>query len=177
MTNIEEIENNWNQFESIISRFDSKNIKQMIEENAERLAVAPANARNTDPNAIGGGLIKDTLCILKTARMIDAATGKQCDPKTLYKIVVLHNLGSLGTPDKDLFLPQDSDWHLEKLGMVYKINPELVGQDRTDLTFQFLSNYGVKLNEEEFKAILALRTKEPTNHYGKVLLAAKILNK
>lgn len=177
MSNIEEIENNWKQFESIISRFDSNNIKTMIEENAERLAVAPANARNTDSNAVAGGLIKDTMEILKAARMIDAATGKLCDPRTLYKIVVLHNLGSLGTVEKDLFLPQDSDWHLEKLGMVYKINPSLVGLDRTDLTFQFLANYGVSLNEEEYNAILALRTKEPNNHYGKVLLAARILNK
>ena len=177
MSNIEEIENNWKQFSSIVSRLDSQNIKELIEENAERLAVAPANARNTDSNAIAGGLIKDTLQILKTARMIDAATGKQCDPRTLYKIVVLHNIGTLGTKSDDLFLPQDSDWHFEKLGMVYKINPKLVGQDRTDLTFQFLSNYGVKLIEEEYHAILSLRTKEPTNHYGRVLLAAKILNK
>lgn len=177
MSNIEEIESNWKQFESIISRFDSKNIKDLVEQNAERLAVAPANARNTDTNAYAGGLVKDTLQILKTARMIDAATGKQCDPRTLYKIVVLHNIGTLGTPDDDLFIPQDSDWHLEKLGMVYKINPKLVGQDRTDLTLQFLTYYGVKLTQEEFRAIVALRTKEPTNHYGKVLLASKILNK
>lgn len=176
MADIEEIENNWKQFESIIDRLDNPQIKIMLSELGERLAIAPANARNTDKGSETGGLIKNTLEILKLSRMIDAATGKQCNPKTLYKIVILHNIGTIGTVENDLYLPQDSNWHLEKLGMIYKVNPKLVGQDKIDLTFIMLANYGVKLELEEFQAILSLRTKDPTNHYGKILLAAKILN-
>ncbi len=176
MADIEEIKKNWEQFESIIDRLDSDDIKGMINDLGERIAISPANARNTDKGSEDGGLVKNTLEILKLSRMIDAATGKQCNPKTLYKIVILHNIGTIGTVENDLYLPQDSSWHLEKLGMVYKINPKLVGQDKIDLTFIMLANYGVKLELEEFQAILSLRTKEPTNHYGKVLLAAKILS-
>ena len=176
MADFEEIESNWKQFKSIIDRLEDENINNMMDYLGERLVTAPANARNTDKGSEAGGLIKNTLEILKLSRMIDAATGKKCNQKTLYKIVVLHNVGTLGTIESDLYLPQDSSWHLEKLGMVYKINPKLVGQDKTDLTFSMLANYGIKLELEEFQAILSLRTKEPTNHYGKVLLAAKILN-
>lgn len=177
MADFEEIENNWKQFKSITDRFEDENINNMIDNLGERLVTAPANARNTDKGCEAGGLIKNTLEILKLSRMIDAATGKECNQKTLYKIVVLHNIGTIGTVEKDLYLPQDSSWHLEKLGLVYKINPKLLDMDKTDLTFQLLSNYGITLTNEEYQAILSLRTKEPTNHYGKVLLAAKILNK
>ena len=124
MANIKEIKSNWEQFESIIDRLDSNDIKEMINNLGERLAIAPANARNTDKGSEDGGLIKNTLEILKLSRMIDAATGKQCDIKTLYKIVVLHDIGKVGTIDENLFLNQDSSWHLEKLGMLYKINPK-----------------------------------------------------
>jgi len=176
VADIEEIENNWKQFESIIGRLDNPQIKTMLSDLGERLAIAPANARNTDKGSEDGGLIKNTLEILKLSRMLDAATGKQCDPKTLYKIVVLHNIGRIGTIDDALYLYQDSSWHLEKLGMLYKINPELIGYDKTDLTFQLLAYYGIRLSRVEHEAIVSLRTKEPLNHYAKIMLAAKILN-
>ena len=39
--------------------------------------------------------------------------------KSLVKISLLHELGKLGDPENELYIPQDSDWHREKLGQNY----------------------------------------------------------
>ena len=63
-----------------------------------------------------------------------------------------------------MFLPQDSDWHFEKLGMIYKKNQEIYEYNSIQFTFQLLTNFGIKLSEEEYDAIQSVQINKPLNH-------------
>ena len=116
--------------------------------------------------------ILGTLAML---RKLDAVTGKQCDPKSLFKVALLHDLGRVGTTSEEYCLPQDSDWHYEKLGLHYKRNPDLYQYNPVQFTFQLLLQHGVTLSEEEFNAIQSVQLNKPLNHMGKLLLASRLL--
>ena len=101
-------------------------------------------------------------------------SGKQAEQKSLWKVALLHNIGTIGSTEEDMFLPQDSEWHIEKLGLLYKRNQSLKTTN-TERTLQFLSKYGVELSEEEFFAILSVDKEKPLNYLGRLLSAARIL--
>jgi hypothetical protein len=60
-------------------------------------------------------------------------------------------LGRIGTSSEEYCEPQDSDWHYEKLGLIYKRNQNLYKFHPIQFTLQLLTKYGVKLTEEEYK--------------------------
>lgn len=175
MADFENIKENFEQFTSIISRFDDDNLSTLVAELEQRLATSPANAQKDEYGAEDGGLIDTTLKTLSMLRKLDVATGKQCDPKSLFKVALLHDLGRIGTMSEEYCLPQDSDWHYEKLGLIYKRNQNLYQYNPVQFTFQLLTQYGVKLTEEEYNAIQSISLNKPLNHMGKLLLAARLL--
>ena len=69
---------------------------------------------------------------------------------------------------------QDTEWHIEKLGHIYKKN-KFLKNSNTERTFQFLFKYGVTLTMEEFDAILSVDKESPLNYLGQLLCASRIL--
>jgi len=175
MSDFEKIKENFEQFVSIIKRFEDENLSTLVESLEQRIATSPANAQKDEYGCEDGGLIASMLETLTMIRKLDAATGKQCDPKSLYKVALLHDIGRIGTTSEEYCLPQDSDWHYEKLGLVYKRNQNLYQYNPVQFTFQLLTNYGVKLSEEEYNAIQSISLNKPLNHLGKLLLAARLI--
>ena len=131
-------------------------------------------AQKDEYGCFNGGLIQNTLDILQTMRKLDIVSGKLADQKSLYKVALLHSLGIMGSPEKDMFLPQDSDWHIEKLGLLYKRDQTLKNTN-IERTFQFLLFLGVKITPEEYDAILSVEKDVPLNYLGRLLCASRIL--
>lgn len=175
MADLETVEVNFKQYVDVISRFEDDNLNELIEQIGTRLATSPANAQKDEYGAEDGGLIASTMEILTMMRKLDVATGKECDPKTLFKVALLHDIGRVGTTSEDFCQVQDSDWHYEKLGLVYKRNQNLYRYNPVQFTFQLLSSFGVRLTEEEYNAIQSVQLNKPLNHLGKLLLAARLL--
>ncbi len=175
MSDFEKIKENYQTYIDIIERFEDSNLNALFEQLGERVAVAPANAQKDEYGCKNGGLVELSLEVLSMMRKLNAATGKQCEPKSLFKVALLHDLGRIGTVSNELFLQQDSDWHYEKLGMHFKKNQELYEYAPTQFTFQILSNFGVKLTEEEYSAIQSVQIGKPLNHLGRILMAARTM--
>ena len=77
------------------------------------------------------------------------------DPKSLARIALIHELGRLGDPEegKDLFVPETSDWHREKLGRHYKYSENCPKMSVAHRTLFYLAKYGFSVTREEWVSI------------------------
>ena len=175
MKNFENIKKNIEKYSSLLGRFNDKNIDEMVEQLAERLATSPASFRKEDLGCSEGGFLETTFETLRTMKKIQSVIDVDAPSGSLYKVALLHDLGKIGSSSQEFNLPQDSDWHREKLGHIYKKNQDLQDFHPVQLTFQILSSFGIKLTEDEYNAILSIKFNRPLNDLGKLLLAAKLL--
>jgi hypothetical protein len=67
---------------------------------------------------------------------------------------LFHDIGKVGMPGKPYYLPNDNKWEIEKRGMTYKVNPEIVTMNLAVRSLHLISNR-VQLTEEEAQAIVA----------------------
>ena len=119
--------------ENLIKQYEKycEVLKKVISEDAvtslteaigERLVVCPRGTTLDDGGA-PGALVDFSLKVATTAKAMSKHFG---DTKSLVKVSLLHELGKLGDLEegKDLFVPQESEWHQEKLGQMFKYMPE-----------------------------------------------------
>jgi hypothetical protein len=64
-----------------------------------------------------------------------------------------HDLGKLGTNDQPFYLPNDSQWHIEKQGALYKYNSKMTYMKVADRSLFCLQQAGIPITENEFIAI------------------------
>ena len=132
--NMELIKKNWNTYKTILSRLEDENISTLLEELGERICLAPANSNNKQYGCYPGGIVVTSTKLAKAMQALNEFHGTPVDIKSIYKVGLLHDIGRLGTIESDWLLPQDSDWHREKLGNEFKINfdlPKLTHLQRT----------------------------------------------
>jgi hypothetical protein len=67
---------------------------------------------------------------------------------------LFHDLGKIGLPGKPYYLPNDNKWEVEKRGITYRINPDLVTMNIAVRSLYLISKF-VPLTEEEAQAIVA----------------------
>lgn len=148
------IESNWQRLEKWCSELGDRQgpVGDMLAHMGERAAVAPASSRLEFHNAFPGGLVDHSLRVL--ARTIDlAAALKVRVPKeSLIISAIFHDWGKVGTLDKDYYVYQDSDWH-RKRGQIYTVD-ESIRMPNAQLGLFVMSQFGVKLTEDEYLAVL-----------------------
>ena len=176
MSEFEKIENNWNIYSKLLNRLRDDNIDKMLEIIGERLILAPANPRKHQYGCEPGGLISSSLSLVSTLKSLNEYYNKEYDIKSLYKVALLHDLGRLGTSTKDWLIPQESEWHQEKLGEFYRYNDELPRMTPTQRTLMMLLEFGVALSQDEFLAISSIDSDQPLNKLGALLDHAKNMN-
>ena len=122
--NTDVIKKNWNTYKTILNRLEDKNIDNLLEELGQRLSLAPANHNNKMYGCYPGGIIVTSTKLAKAMQALNDFHGEPVNIKSVYKVGLLHDIGRLGTLSDDWLLPQDSDWHREKLGNEFKMNME-----------------------------------------------------
>lgn len=149
------IEKNWNKYESLCKRFDDAGLNLLLEELGERLATCPFSVKTDLPGCYPGGLIDMTLKITASMRKVNDSLDESVRLSTasILKVGLLHDLGKVGDNSADHFLDQDSDWHREKLGQLYKYNDDLPKMTYAHRTLYLLQSYGVKLDRDEWEAV------------------------
>lgn len=131
----------------------------MYDAYGNELLTAPASGKNHYHNAFPGGYLDHVLRVVDT-------TLKMC---SLYKTMggninftreeaifsaLHHDLGKLGSPERGpYYLDQDSDWHRDKRGEIYKHNDRLPYMNVPDRALMVLQSYGIKLTETEWLSI------------------------
>ena len=103
--------------------------------------------------AFPGGLIQHSLDVAGTMRKILQAHQFELPVESILKVGLLHDIGKIGDLDNDLFIDQDSEWHREKLGQMYKYNENLQKMSVSHRTLFLLQHFNVSLTNDEWISI------------------------
>ena len=98
-------------------------------------------------------MIEHALAVTACMRTINKSHGLSVPVSSILKVGLLHDLGKVGGLKEDLFVEQDSEWHREKLGQMYKYNENLEKMSTSHRTLFLLQHFGVCLTQDEWVAI------------------------
>jgi hypothetical protein len=152
-TDYEQIKSNWEMYEKLCSRLSDHNMTEMLDTLGNRIAMCPASSKEDQYEARPGGLVSHSLKVTSNMRSLNDAMSLGVPIASILKVGLLHDLGKVGDLDQDLFVDQDSDWHREKLGQVYKFNEDLNKMSTSHRTLYLLQHFGVQLTKEEWLAV------------------------
>ena len=150
---VEKIESNWETFNKLCRRLSDHNLNKLLDDLGERLVMCPASAKLDQYCAYPGGLIEHSIAVAGTLRTISDSHNLNLSVASILKVSLLHDLGKIGDENSDLFVEQDSSWHREKLGQMYKYNENLSRMSVSHRTLWLLQNFGVSLTSDEWLAI------------------------
>ena len=159
----EELVENYEKFRKLINqtftgeRLDALN--KMYDHFEERMIYTPASSVEHFHNAFPGGYVDHVLRVTRNAlKVYDLYTelGMGMNDYTRENLIFTalhHDLGKLGTPLEDLYIKNDSDWHVKNQGKIYKYNPNIHWMSLNDRTFYNLNYFGIRCTEEEWIGI------------------------
>ena len=150
---MENIESNWKTFEKLIKKIPSEGVDNLLSSMDSRMVMCPASPRADMYSPYPGGLVKHCLDVTATMRRINDALDYGLDTMSIIKVGLLHDLGKVGDVENDYFVEQDSDWHREKLGQLYKYNEKLNKMSVSHRTLFLLQHFGIELSQDEWLAI------------------------
>lgn len=151
----EQIAENFEKYRSFMEKLGERaeSALTLVDSLGERLALCPASSRKDYHHAIPGGLVDHSLRVLSNALKLVKAFGWDVPKDSLILGCLLHDIGKVGDHERDYYVPQDSDWHREKIGEMYKHNKELQYMTVPDRGVWLCQHYGLKLTQPEFLAI------------------------
>jgi hypothetical protein len=123
------------------------------------LATAPASPKASFHNCFPGGYVDHVIRVVEAALVLDKVWDRfnQVKNYTTEELVfsaINHDLGKLGLDATEPFyIPNDSQWHIDKQGAHYKINPKLTHMRISDRSLYYLQLHGISVTENEFLAI------------------------
>ncbi len=169
MLNEKQIQDNWEKFMSIIDELGTSNkasdnrwdkLYTFYDKYADKVALTPASSKLVFHSAFPGGYIDHILRVLQsTVDMMKLwkKNGAEIDftQEELIMSVLSHDLGKIGNlqEDKEYYVDNDSQWHIEKRGEIYKFNDKLGFMKIQDRSLYILQQLGVELTENEYLAI------------------------
>tara|TARA_Y100000310_G_C20364162_1_gene660387 strand:+ start:155 stop:718 length:564 start_codon:yes stop_codon:yes gene_type:complete len=152
MKNSEQLVSQFEKYTTVLKKvLDPDTVDSLISDLGERLLMCPRGLTE-ESGGVPGGLLEFALEVASTVKKMGETRG---NTKSLVKVALLHELGKVGSLDEgsDLYLIQDSDWHRDKLGHVYKYNDKCEKMNVAHRTLWLLSQYDVKLTKDEWTAI------------------------
>lgn len=157
----EQIVENWDNFRKFASKVTSRSVElnAMLDHFEKRASLAPASGKKDYHAAYPGGLVDHSLRVLFCAKKLltvykAASEDVAINDESLILAALFHDWGKVGDLNEDLYVPQESDWHREKLGEMYTINKKLTYMPNQHRTLWHFQHFGIKLSEDEFLAIL-----------------------
>jgi hypothetical protein len=144
-------------FKDNTERLDALN--KMYDHFEERMVFTPASSTDYFHNAFPGGYIDHVMrvvdnCIIVYKSYVTMGFDmSKISKETLLFSAMHHDLGKLGSVDEDLYILNDSDWHVKNQGKIYKTNPNINFMDLNTRTFYLLNYFGIKCSEDEWLGI------------------------
>lgn len=151
----EDIAANFDKYRSFMEKLGdrSESALALVDHLGERLALCPASSRKEYHNAFPGGLVEHSLRVLTNALKLCKTFGWVLQKESLIIGALLHDLGKVGDHEQDYYIPQDSDWHRDKLGEMYKHNKAMQYMTVPDRGVWLCQHFGLRLTQAEFLAI------------------------
>jgi hypothetical protein len=155
---VDQIQSNWKLFEKFCKRLSDSGLNSLLDVMGDRICMAPASMRSSTPGAYPGGLIEQALQITSTMRTLYDSVYRESEAceltvSSILKVGLLHDLGRVGDLENDFLVLQDSDWHREKLGQMYKYNEDADKMSVSHRTLYLLQHFGIILSKDEWLAI------------------------
>ena len=153
----DEIKSNWDTFDRLCRKsFENDQtelIGSLLDTLGERILACPLSTKLEQGGAYPGGLVEHALKVTSRMRKLAAAHETTQEVKSILRVGLLHELGKIGDLDEDLFIDQDSSWHREKIGQMYKYNENLPKMAVPHLSLYLLQHFAVQLTRDEWVAI------------------------
>jgi len=108
------------------------------------------------------GLLIHSVGVTYNALKIKDLVAPDITDESVIVAALFHDVGKLGLPGRPYYLPNDNRWEIEKRGIAYKVNPELVTMNLAVRSLQLVSGF-IPLTEEEAQAIVAHDGLYPVN--------------
>lgn len=157
----EEIAANFDKFRSLCEKLGDRSpaALALVDHLGERLALCPASSRKEYHAAYPGGLVDHSLRVLSNAMKLCKTFGWNIPRESLIVACLLHDIGKCGLVEDDgavvdYYIPQDSDWHREKIGEMYKKNKDMPYMTTRDRSIHTCQRFGLHLTKDEYLAIL-----------------------
>jgi hypothetical protein len=157
------IAENYDKFRALINqtftdaRLDRMNM--MYDHFKDRMIMAPASSTAHFHNACAGGYLDHVLRVTQNAvKLYDVWKDAGVDSQgyTLENVIftaIHHDLGKLGSVEEPHYIPNDSQWHVENQGKVYKTNPNIHWMNMSDRSWYLLNYFGIETSECEWIGI------------------------
>lgn len=153
----EDIESNWKKYRSLLEKNlgdRSPAATCLLDALEDRLSTCPASGRKDYHNAFIGGLVEHSLRVLRNSMTLCKAFGWDLPKDSLVIGSLLHDLGKVGDEANDYYVAQDSEWHRDKLGEVFKHNKEIQYLTVPQRGVWLCQHFGLRLTKDEYLAIL-----------------------
>ncbi len=100
------------------------------------------------------GLLLHSVGVTCNALKIKDLLAPDITDESVVITALFHDLGKVGLPGKPYYLTNKNKWEVEKRGMAYKVNPEIVTMNLGVRSLYLISQH-VTLSETEAQAIVA----------------------
>ena len=136
----------------------NKKLLDLYDKYSERIASAPASGKAHFHLAVTGGYLLHVLNVCRSAtgiKKLYSSLGGTIDftDEELYFSCLNHDLGKLGDDDGEYYLVQDSQWHREKQGSLFKNNGDIYNMSVTDRALFLLQQNGIECYKKEWLSI------------------------
>ena len=163
MLSAEKIQSNWDRYVSEIKTNISKERTDILipfmEKYQDRMMMMPAAAKNWHHSAFAGGYVDHVLRVYDCANELFKTWNKMGGDISTYTIeemhfvALFHDLGKMGQQEGEYYQPNDSQWHIDKLGQIYKFNTDIPAMKIPERSLFLLQEIGVKVSQNEFIGI------------------------
>ena len=134
---------------------------QFLDDNAERVMLAPASTRKEFTCCYPGGLVEHSLRVLQNAAKLRQVYGQteSIETNSLILASLYHDIGKVGTDTKEYYVDNTSDWHRDKLGILYNIADRFQHVPVSQLSLHRLSQNRVEIDIDEWYSISVIGNK------------------
>ena len=134
---------------------------QFLDDNAERVMLAPASTRKDFTCCYPGGLVEHSLRVLQNAAKLRQVYGQvdTVDTGSIILTSLYHDIGKVGTETKEYYVDNTSDWHRDKLGILYNVADRFQHLPVSQLSLLRLSQNRVEIDIDEWYSISVIGNK------------------
>jgi hypothetical protein len=136
-------------------------ILSYVDNNAERIMLAPASTKRDYTCCHPGGLVEHSLRVLQNAAKLRQVYNLTDSVATSSIILcsLFHDIGKVGTESKEYYVDNASDWHRDKLGVYYNVADRFQHVPVSQLSLFTLSKNNVEIDIDEWYAMSVVGNK------------------
>lgn len=160
---LEQLNSNYNKLINLISNFISDESRRdkllsLYKQYESRIKVAPASDVSFYHNTFKGGYVDHVLRVIQFSFENHKMYQKlnfdiDYTEEELFMVALNHDLGKIGDEDGQLYIYNESKWHRENQGKIYRKNGVLDFMEVQDRSLYILQMSGITLTKNEYLGI------------------------